>query len=76
MNAMANAKALRIILLRGTRGNSEGAAGGVTKESAVDKVAVHSAPTLVVALKPTGLQVTGVEIVVAPFLNCTVPVGP
>ena len=74
MNATARASAVRINVLMGTAGTCNDVGGGVTNESAVDMVAVQSAPTVVVA--PTGLQVTGVESVVAPFLNCTVPVGP
>ena len=74
MNARARAKAVKTNVLIGTRGNWNGAECGVTKDSAVDKVAVQSAPA--VAVEPTGLQVTGVESVAAPFLNCTVPVGP
>src|SRR5271163_2145830 len=37
---------------------------------------VHEAPAPVFKLAPAGVQVTGPESKFAPFLNCTVPVGP
>jgi hypothetical protein len=48
--------------------------GGARKDRVVVNVAVQDAAVVVVAA--VGAHVTAVDRVLAPFLNCTVPVGP
>jgi hypothetical protein len=48
--------------------------GGARKDRVVVNVAVQDAEVVVVA--SVGVHVTAVDRVLAPFLNCTVPVGP
>jgi len=50
------------------RGTCKGAGGGVENANVAVRVAVHCIPEVV--------HVTPLEIVLAPFLNVTVPVGP
>jgi len=56
----------------GTRSGTEG--GGAKKAKVVVKVAVQNAVAVVVPA--VGVHVAAVESALAPFLNCTVPVGP
>ncbi len=58
------------------RGPGCGLAIGTNCDSAVVSVAVQNALPVLEAVPEVGVHVAGVPRLLAPFLNCTVPVGP